>query len=83
LVGRRDAAKLSGDLSSATDLLTFRVIDPPTVPILPVGPNRLKLFSILFVAALAAGVGLTLLISQIRPTFLSQSELLEATGIPV
>lgn len=83
LVGRRDAAKLSGDLSSATDLLTFRVIDPPTVPILPAGPNRLKLFSIVFVAALAAGVGLALLISRIRPTFLSQSELLEVTGIPV
>lgn len=83
LVGRRDAARLSGDLSSATDLMTFRVIDPPTVPLLPAGPNRPRLFSMVFVAALAAGAGLTLLISQIRPTFLNQSELQEVTGIAV
>ena len=34
-------------------------------------------------SALAAGVGLTLLMGQLRPTFLSQSELQEVTGIPV
>lgn len=83
LVGRRDAAKLSGDLSSATDLLTFRVIDPPTVPLLPAGPNRIRLLSIVFFVALIAGIGSTLLISRIKPTFLSQKELLEVTGIPV
>lgn len=83
LVGRREAAKLSGDLSSATDLLTFRVIDPPTVPMTPAGPNRPRLFSIVFVMALAAGIGVTLLMSQTRPTFVSQSELREVTGIPV
>jgi len=83
LVGRRDAAQLSGDLSSATDLLTFRVIDPPTVPLIPAGPNRPKLFSLVFVVALGAGIGLALLIAQIRPTFLSQSDLQSVTGLPV
>jgi polysaccharide chain length determinant protein (PEP-CTERM system associated) len=83
LVGRRDAAKLSGDLSSVTDLLTFRVIDPPTVPRVPTGPNRLKLFSMVFVAALGAGVGLALLLGQIRPSFMTQAELESSTGFPV
>jgi uncharacterized protein involved in exopolysaccharide biosynthesis len=64
-------------------LLTFRVIDPPTVPRKPVGPNRPKLFSAAFAAALIAGIGLALLIGQIRPTFLSQSELQSTTGLPV
>lgn len=83
LVSRRDAAKLSGDLSSATDMLTFRVIDPPTVPLSPVGPNRPRLFSIVFGAALLAGIAVALLMSQIRPTFLSQRGLREVTGLPI
>jgi polysaccharide chain length determinant protein (PEP-CTERM system associated) len=83
LVGRREAAKLSGDLSSATDMLTFRVIDPPTVPLLPAGPNRARLFSVVFLGALLAGLGVALLMSQIRPTFMTQASLREVTGLPI
>ena len=83
LVQRRESAKLSGDLSSATDMLTFRVIDPPTAPPLPSGPNRLRLFSLVFVGALAAGLASAFLMSQLRPTFLSQASLREVTGLPI
>ncbi|CUI06516.1 Wzz/FepE/Etk N-terminal domain-containing protein [Massilia sp. P8910] len=83
LVGRREAAKLSGDLSSATDMLTFRVIDPPTVPSTPSGPNRHRLFSFVFAAALLAGLGVAFLMSQLRPTFMSQGTLRDVTGIPI
>jgi polysaccharide chain length determinant protein (PEP-CTERM system associated) len=83
LVERRESARLSGDLSSATDMLTFRVIDPPTVPAQPSGPNRMRLFSMVFVGALAAGIAVAFLMSQVRPTFLSQATLREVTGLPV
>jgi polysaccharide chain length determinant protein (PEP-CTERM system associated) len=83
LVERRESAKLSGDLSSATDMLTFRVIDPPTVPLSPSGPNRPRLFSLVFAGALVAGLVVALLMSQVRPTFLSQSSLREVTGVPI
>ena len=83
LVERREAAKLSGDLSSATDMLTFRVIDPPTVPSAPSGPNRPRLFSMVFIGALLAGLVVALLMSQVRPTFLSQAALRDVTGIPI
>jgi polysaccharide chain length determinant protein (PEP-CTERM system associated) len=83
LVERRESAKLSGDLSSATDMLTFRVIDPPTVPLTPAGPNRPRLFSLVFAGALVAGLVVALLMSQLRPTFLSQSALREVTGVPI
>ena len=83
LVERRESAKLSGDLSSATDMLTFRVIDPPTAPPLPSGPNRLRLFSVVFVAALGAGLAAAFLLSQLRPTFLSQASLRDTTGLPI
>jgi polysaccharide chain length determinant protein (PEP-CTERM system associated) len=83
LVERRESAKLSGDLSSATDMLTFRVIDPPTAPTAPSGPNRLRLFSLVFAGALVAGLAVAFLMSQVRPTFLSQSALRDVTGVPI
>ncbi len=83
LVQRRESAKLSGDLSSATDMMSFRVIDPPIVPQTPAGPNRPRFYSLVFVAALLSGLGGAFLMSQVRPTFLSQHSLREVTGVPI
>lgn len=83
LVERRESARLSGDLTSATDMLAVRIIDPPTVPNQPSGPNRLRLFSIVFGAALVVGLTTAFLMSQLRPTFMSQAALHDVTGLPV
>jgi hypothetical protein len=83
LVERREQAKLSGELSSATDMLTFRVIEPPLMARKPSGPNRLPLFSGVFVLALLAGLVGAFLMSQVRPTFLNHASLREVTGVPV
>jgi len=83
LIGRRESAKLSGELSATSDMLTFKVIDPPTVPLVPSGPNRLMLFSMVFMGALLGGIGCALLMSQIRPTFMSQNSLRESIGLPI
>ncbi|UMR29329.1 chain length-determining protein [Massilia sp. MB5] len=81
LIGRREAAKLSGDLSSTTEMMSFKIIDPPTVPLRPIGPNRALLCSLVLAAALGAALLLAFLISQVRPTFLSPSELRDRTGL--
>ena len=39
--------------------------------------------SIVFGAALLLGLGLALLLSQIRPTFVTQASLRDTTGIPI
>ncbi|MDB5747568.1 MAG: chain length-determining protein [Massilia sp.] len=83
LVQRREQAKLSGDLTSATNMMTFRVIEPPLAAVKPSGPNRLALFSAVFAAALLAGLVGAFLMSQVRPTFLSHAALRETTGVPV
>ncbi|CAN7661662.1 chain length-determining protein [Pseudoduganella sp. LjRoot289] len=83
LVERREAARLSGDLTSATDMLSFRVIDPPTAPTTAIGPNRPRLMSVVFGAALLLGLGVALLLSQIRPTFVTQAALRNTTGFPI
>ncbi|MFC5510950.1 XrtA system polysaccharide chain length determinant [Massilia jejuensis] len=83
LVERREQAKLSGDLSSATDMLTFRVVEPPLAASKPSGPNRLALFSGVFLLSLVAGLAGAFLLSQVRPTFLSHAALRDVTGMPV
>jgi polysaccharide chain length determinant protein (PEP-CTERM system associated) len=83
LVSSREAAKLSGDLTATTEMMSFRIVDPPTVPSKPSGPPRPRLFSLVFVGALIAGMGVALLISQIRPTYLSHAQLRALTGLPV
>lgn len=83
LLERRESAKISGELGSATDLMSFRIIDPPTVPDAPTGPDRTKLFSIVFLGALLGGIGIAFVVSQIRPTFHNQTSLREVTGRPI
>src|SRR5690606_33695802 len=67
LLERRASAEISGDLTSTTGLISFRIIDPPTVPEIPSGPDRKKLFTLVFLAALVGGIGLSFVISKIRP----------------
>lgn len=83
LLERREAAKMSGDMDTTTELVTFRIIDPPTTPQLPTGPNLVKLFSLVLLGAIAGGVGIAFAMSQIRPTFQSPYNLREITGRPV
>lgn len=83
LLERRETAKMSGEMSSTTELMTFRIIDPPTVPHIPAGPNRPRLFSLVFLGALVAGIGVAFMMSQIRPTFHSQGSLRDVTGRPI
>jgi polysaccharide chain length determinant protein (PEP-CTERM system associated) len=83
MVSRREAARLSGDLTNTTDMVKFRVVDPPTVPLRPTGPDRLRLASLVFLGALIAGIAFAMLLSQLRPTYLSQHGLRESTGLPI
>lgn len=83
LLQRRESAKMSGEMSSTTELISFKIIDPPTVPAIPAGPDRLRLFSLVFLGALAAGVGIAFMMSQIRPAFHTQISLREVAGRPI
>lgn len=83
LISRREAAKLSGELSSTTEMMTFKIIDPPTLPLAPIGPNRPLLYSLVLCGALIGGAFTALLISQARPTFASVSLMRAHTGLNV
>lgn len=83
LTAKREAAKLSGELSNTTEMITFKIIDPPTLPVAPVGPNRPLLYSAVLFAALLAGPAAALFLSQVRPTFLGAAMMRQVTGLNV
>ena len=83
LVARRESANISVDLESSSGVAEFRLIDPPSLPHKPSAPNRVLLMPLAGLGALAAGIALAFLLSQIRPTFQEARTLREATGLPL
>lgn len=83
LLESRESARMSGDVSATTELMTFRIIDPPTLPQTPSGPNRARLFSLALLVALVSGVGVAFVMSQINPTFHSSFNLRQITERPI
>jgi polysaccharide chain length determinant protein (PEP-CTERM system associated) len=83
LVSRRESASLTGSLDSVAGVADFRLIDPPRVSQKPVAPNRsLLLIGALF-AAIVAGVGVAVGLSQIRPVFHDARTLRNVVGLPL
>lgn len=83
LLKRRESARLSQEVDQQADDVKLKVIDPPRVPLLPVGPNRIQVMTMVLLAALGAGVSFAFLLSQINPRFYSGEELKEITQLPV
>jgi len=83
LLANREQVRLRSDLQTRTDALSFRVIDPPSRPNVPVAPNRPLLLSLVLIVALAAGVGAAFVRGQLQTTFPTESRLGAATGLPV
>lgn len=83
LVERRESASISLEAERNTDEVQFKIIEPPTVPVIPVGPNRLKLNTAVLAAGVAAGFGIVWLLTQIRPTFDSVRAVRQTLSYPV
>jgi polysaccharide chain length determinant protein (PEP-CTERM system associated) len=83
LLKRRESAEISGDLEDTDTVMGFRVVDPPRLPTVPIGPGRHVMATLVLLAALGCGVGAAWLVSQLRPTIDSESAIKEVTGLPV
>lgn len=83
MVARREAAQLGVKLNETSQLAEFRVVEPPKVSSAPVFPSRLQLALIAMVAALAAGIGVAIVVNYFKPTVDSISTLKKLSGRPV
>jgi hypothetical protein len=83
LVKRRESITLSGELDNSSSLADFRIIDPPRADPKPVAPNRLLLMPLALLAALASGLGITFVMTQVRPVFFNAATLRGAAELPI
>ena len=83
LLQRLESAKISEQAEQSADNVKFRIIEPPTVPVKPSGPQRMQLNFLVLFAALGAGVGLALLLALLHPTFATRELLESVTGVRV
>ncbi len=83
MLAKLESLRLSEKVDTRSDSVSFRVIDPPRVPALPTGPNRVLFSSMVLGFGLAVGIALAFLLSQLRPTFDDRRVLNELTGITV
>jgi polysaccharide chain length determinant protein (PEP-CTERM system associated) len=82
LVLKRETAALTGKLEDA-GVAEFRIIDPPRVTPNPVAPNRLLLLGGVVAVSLFAGLAVSWLVSQLRPTFHDGRSLREIAQRPL
>ena len=64
-------------------MVRFEVIDPPSVSLTPVAPNRPLLIALVLVLGIGAGGALAFLLNQTRPVFDNVRSLAELTALPV
>lgn len=83
LLERREAARMSQAVERTGDDIKLRVIEPPRIPILPTGPNRVQLLSLVFVASFGTGGAFAFLLAQLKPRFFTLDEIRESVNLPI
>lgn len=82
LLARREASNITRAADTTADKIQLRIIDPPRIPVLPVGPNRFLLLSVVLAGGLGAAVALAILISELDQSVNDVRDL-RAFGLPV
>jgi polysaccharide chain length determinant protein (PEP-CTERM system associated) len=82
LLERRESLQLAGAARSSADQVRLEIVEPPTVPNTPTGPNRFLLYSAVLAAGLGAGVALAGLFALLDSSFYTVSDL-RKIGLPV
>jgi len=83
MLARRETAALSGEVESKTDVVDFKVIDPPRVPSKPAWPNRPMLVAAVPFAGISFGMALAFLLGQLRPSIDNRRQLRDLTAFPL
>jgi polysaccharide chain length determinant protein (PEP-CTERM system associated) len=83
LLQKLENARVSKNLELTDKVASFKIVDPATIPFFPVKPDRIKLILVGLVFGIAAGVGSTLAIEQLSPSFKNEDSVEEGLNLPV
>jgi polysaccharide chain length determinant protein (PEP-CTERM system associated) len=82
-VRRSEALAITDKVRQTADEFKFRLVEPPREPLLPSGPERLKLNAFVLVFGIGAGAAMAWLLAQLKPKVYTKEELTEVTPLPV
>jgi polysaccharide chain length determinant protein (PEP-CTERM system associated) len=82
LLARRESIQIAGAARTSSDRVRLEIIDPPSLPSLPVSPNRQLLFTAVLIAGIGAGLVAALAFVQLDQAFYSVHDL-RKLGLPV
>ena len=83
LLARREQARLAHEREIGTDRVEYQVVEPPRVPVVPDGPPRGVLISLVLCVAIGSGAGLAFVLVHINECFSDPSQLRRAFSLPV
>lgn len=83
LLQRREQMNFEIDRKRQGKQLEFRIIEPPLAPQSPVAPDRPRLLLLVLLVALGVGGGLTVVMHQLKPVFISSDVVYQELQIPV
>ena len=83
LLQRREQAWMAQEADQHADEVKVKIIEPPRVPLLPAGPHRLLLASLVLISGLALGVAACGFLAQLDPRVVDADDLQALTGLPV
>lgn len=69
LLNRREAARIAAEVDTRTERVSFRVVEPPALPLVPASPPRLLLLAAVPLLAGGLGVGLVMLRGLVTDPF--------------
>ncbi|CCQ72970.1 putative Lipopolysaccharide biosynthesis protein [Magnetospira sp. QH-2] len=83
LLARQEAAIMSESQETKAEKVQFRIVEPPTLPVIPTGLKRSLVLTAVMVLGFGAGLGLVTLFVSLQTTFPSTLRLAQVTGRPV
>lgn len=83
MLQRLESARLSEQAEESNDDIKFRIIDPVNVPPESAGLSRTLYLFLALIAGVSSGLGLALLLAQMRPVFLDRDRLRESMSLPI
>lgn len=83
LIQRRESAQIARELDSGISRIEFRIIDPPVVPLQPIGPPRGLFLAAILLVGFGSGIAFAIGRQLMSGSFLTVDQLKAAVDLPI
>jgi polysaccharide chain length determinant protein (PEP-CTERM system associated) len=83
LIQRRESAQIARDLDSGISRIEYRIIDPPVVPLQPIGPPRGLFLAAILAVGFGSGIAFAIGRQLMSGSFLTVDQLKAAFDLPI